>query len=152
MNIGLTAVSQKRTIILLGAGFDACLAVSSIKQLREAGIAVQIVGQTAGSVRDVNGISMNADISLSNLASSPENKLLIFPGGKAYASTLLTDPRVHNLIDSIISNKGFLLVSEGVQGLIEVMGGKGALFSACFMFRENSGAGVVAPELIDLFV
>ncbi|MCP5099460.1 MAG: hypothetical protein GY943_28225, partial [Chloroflexi bacterium] len=67
-----TAVSQKRAIILLGNRFDACLAVASIKQLRESGIAVLVVGQTAELVRDINGIKLRAEKSLSDLASLPE--------------------------------------------------------------------------------
>ncbi len=146
-----TAVSQKRTIILLGNRFDACLAVASIKQLRESGIAVVVVGQTSALVRDINGISMRADKSLSDLATLPEDTLLILPGDKAFVSSLLTDPRVHNLISSITNQQGFILVSESAKGVFEEVWGKRP-FIPHLQFFENNNTHTIAPDLIDLLI
>ena len=152
MKIDATAVSQKRTIILLANRFDACLAVASIKQLRESGIAVLIVGQTADLVRDINGIKLRTDKSLSDLAPLSEDKLLILPGDKAFVASLLTDPRVHNLIKSITNENGYVLVSDTVRPLFERWAGKRPLSPAWLMNFAYNDTQAIAPELIDFLV
>lgn len=146
------SISKERTVVLLGTGFDASLAVSSIKQLREAGNAVLIVGQTAGFVRDINGIAVHPEKSLSDIAHGEASRLLLLPGGTAYLSTLLTDPRVHNLIDAIVNNNGFIVVSEKAKHLLVEMEGKQSLTKACFMFQKIEEFNAITPGLINLLI
>lgn len=143
---------KERAIVLLGPGFDAYLAVASIRQLREKGQAVLIVGQTAGFVRDINGIIVRPEKSLNEITSGPAGRLLLLPGGKAFLSALLTDPRVHNLINSIINNQGFIVVPENALQLLMDMEGNQELTRACFTFQNNELTDTLAPELINLLV
>ena len=144
--------TRATSVILLGPGFDALLAVASIKQLRETGIAVLVVGQTAGFIRDINGIFVRPEKSLSDITSRSTRKLLLLPGGKAYVSTLLTDPRVHHLFNSIVNNQGFIIVSNEAKPLLAEIEGKRPLAQVCFTFQKTEENNTISPELINLLI
>jgi len=143
---------KERTIVLLGPGFDAYLAVASIRQLRKMGQAVLIIGQTAGFVRDMNGITVRPEKSLSEITSWPAGRLLLLPGSKVYLSSLLTDPRVHNLINAILNNQGFILVTENALHLLMDVEENQALPEACYTFQNSELTDTISPELINLLI
>ena len=138
-----------RVLVLLQAGFDAYFAITLIKELRVAGIAVLILGPTAGLVRDMNGVRLCAEKSLSDFTTTQEDRLLIIPGGKSYYLSLLTDPRVYQLFAAINDNEGFILVPDEVQLLIDEMAGKRPYAQARFIFLENNDPQIISADLIN---
>lgn len=114
----MTVSSQEmnwRTLILLCPGFDELFTVTYSKYLREAGVAVFLVGLTKGAVRGATGITIFPDLPLSDVSPTTIDKLLIFPGGNWYVSSLLADPRVHRLMQRVLENNGRFLAAPDAK-------------------------------------
>ena len=146
-----TAVhSRKRALVLLNSGFDAYLTIAMIKQLRLLGVGVLIITLTADLVRDKNGICLCADKSLSNFQPQAEDRLLIIPGEKSYLISLLTDPRVYQLLNTVNENEGFIFVPKQTKVLIDERKGKRAYAQSRFIFLESSEPQIIPSNLIHL--
>lgn len=141
---------RKKALVLLDTGFDAYLTIAVVKQLRTLGINVLIISLTTGLARDVNGINLYIDKSLSEFTMNREDRLLIIPGGKAYLLSLLTDPRVYQLFEMLHENEGFVLVPDELKMLIAEMEGKRPFSQAHFLFFRNSAPDVLTPAITQL--
>ncbi len=101
---------NNRIMILLAPGFEETAVVYCLEHLREAGLPVSLVGLSAGILKGSHGLAVRPDYTLDQLL--PENgpRGGIVPGGPACVSALLTDPRVHRLLDMTMQNSGFVAV------------------------------------------
>ena len=144
-----TAVhSRKRALVLLNSGFDAYLTIAMIKQLRLLGVGVLIITLTADLVRDENGICLCADTSLSNFTVQSEDRLLIIPGGKSFVVSLLTDPRVFQLLNAINENEGFIFMPAEGERIVNKMDGKRPFTQANFVHLETVEPQIITPDII----
>ena len=107
-------IGSKRRIaalFLMGEDFDESFALACLLQMRGLGIAVRLVGQTAGQLNGRDGLSVRPDTTLSSLlleTTYPAEQLLFLSGPRRCASTLLVDPRVHQLIGAVLQRGGWV--------------------------------------------
>lgn len=91
--------------ILYAAGYDETIAEEAKAWLEKAGIQVSFLGLKSGFTRGGSGGGQIADILLSNLihkeGKRPLPNGLLLAGGVACGRQLLTDPRVHLLLQQM---------------------------------------------------
>lgn len=98
-----------RVLILLANRFNELSAIDTAIRLRKAEVHVVLVGLTAGVLLGQQGIAIRPDLSLSQLLlqeAHPAGQLLILCGDQECISTLLVDPRVHQLITGVLDAGG----------------------------------------------
>lgn len=114
----------QRGLVLVADGFDEQTAIYCVRALRDAGIAVALVGLPAGLVTGNRGISVQPDLSLDELPLDVSSALVVIPGGRRSAAALLTDPRVHDLVEATAASSGKVAVLgtavEGAERLLRV--------------------------------
>jgi putative intracellular protease/amidase len=101
--------ASNRVVIILAHGFAEGETIWCLDRLREAGLPVSLVSLSAGLLNGQHGLAVRPDYSLDQLplAAGPP-RLVIAPGGRQCITSLLADPRVHQLFDATLNNKGFV--------------------------------------------
>lgn len=118
------AARTQRGLVLVADGFNEQTAICCVRALRDAGIAVALVGLPAGLVTGNRGITLHPDLSLDELPLDVASALVVIPGGRRSATALLTDPRVHHLVEATAASGGKVAVLgtavEGAERLLRV--------------------------------
>ena len=104
----LTKILLHNVCILIADGFEEKLVVTCLSHMREAGIAVLLVGLIPGLVESHCGLKVRSDISIDRLPDFGKLQLVLVPGGRRCASTLVSDPRTHRLIEATLEQGGFV--------------------------------------------
>lgn len=114
-------IKRAKIIVLLADGFDEAAIGVILTTLREAGLAVKLVGLRAGAVRGSHGMAIVTDSSLDKLLNSTWPILaLILPTGPAHLDRLQSDPRVRALLQCLVADKTQLIgLGEDVADLVE---------------------------------
>jgi len=94
------------TILLLAEGFEEIEAVTPLDMLRRAGIEVLTIGIGSGKITGAHGISLEADMTIDEYNSVPEN--VIIPGGMPGASNISSNEKACELIKTVNKNKGLV--------------------------------------------
>ena len=106
---------QTQVILLLADGFDEAAVSIILATLRQAGLAVSLVGLRAKRVSGAHGMVIVPNISLDGLLENSGPILaLILPAGAAHLARLRLDPRVSHLLQRSIREEA-ILVSLGEQ-------------------------------------
>lgn len=103
--------SKAQVYVLLAPGFEESDVTTVTRTLRRAGLAVALVGLTAGPIRGCYGMSLAADKTLSE-AQAELARAIVLPGGSQGARQMNADPRVHTLLCRVIEQGGFLLALD----------------------------------------
>ena len=121
----LQPVSSKRNIskagpcvlVLWGEYFDEVAATIFIVTLRQAGVAVRVVGVHGLLAAGRNGLLLHADIALSEV-NSLMNRItcLVLPCSRAAVKRLENDPRIHELFATVAHNGAKMVVHD--RGII----------------------------------
>jgi putative intracellular protease/amidase len=106
-------------LIPVASEFHEGTIVYFLEHLREAGISVSLVSLSNRLIRGYHGMVIKADFSLGQIPLHSDHKLLILPGGKACASALLADPRIHQLIDETLDNRGLVAAMPEMEVMLE---------------------------------
>lgn len=101
---------QNKILILLAAGFEETAVAYCLDNMREAGLPISLVGLSAGILKSWHGLAVRPDYSLDQLTPEAANRGIIVPGGPQCVSALLTDPRIHQLLDATLQRGGFVAV------------------------------------------
>ncbi len=101
-----TAIFRNRVYILVAPGFEEAAVIYCLTQLREVGLPVSLVGLVAGQIAGWHGLSICPDLTLDEVDAQEPMKFAVIPGGQQCATTLLTDPRVHRLLHTLIAQEG----------------------------------------------
>lgn len=97
-------------IFLLADGFDELSVVVSLTHLRQAGLAVHLIGLRAKRVRGASGLIVVPDTSLDRFLAAPASILaLVLPGGAGHLTRLRMDPRVVTLLQLGIKENATLV-------------------------------------------
>ena len=142
------ASSQNQTLILIAPGFREESVVQCLSQMREAGLAVSLVGLSAGLIRSLHGVVMLPDCSLEQLSPLGSPQLVIVPGGKQSVSALLADPRVHKLLDDTLENGGFVAATTTAQIVLAEANYPKSGREAHFLTQEGLEMGEYVKQLI----
>lgn len=95
----MSKTAQPQIILLLADGFDEALVGIMLTTLRQAGLAVSLVGLRSKRVSGAHGLIIVPNTSLDRiLESTPPILALILPGGTSHLARLRVDPRVSTLI------------------------------------------------------
>jgi transcriptional regulator GlxA family with amidase domain len=90
---------RSQVIVLLADGFDEAAVSLVLSTLRQAGVAVSLVGLRAGPANGAYGMVVVPDMSLDRLLERDgSNSALIVPGGAGHLARLQADPRVGGLL------------------------------------------------------
>jgi len=111
-------------LIFIADQFAELAVVVCLTVIRERGLGVLLVGATPGLVRGCQGVMVQPDAALGELAQPPrfQSRLLILPGGTTCAGHLLTDPRVHRLIAQVWQTGGTVAALHGAEQIASEMG------------------------------
>lgn len=122
--------TQNRVIILIAPEFDEEIVVNCLYQMRQRGTAVDLVGTPSNLVVGSAGLVVQPDYSLAELhtAAKTSLKFMVIPGKAACATSLLSDPRVHQIIQDNFENGGFLATSSPI--IPQILSSIGLLQSA----------------------
>ncbi|MEM7346591.1 MAG: DJ-1/PfpI family protein [Chloroflexota bacterium] len=103
----MTRLKQPQIILLLTDGFDEAAVGMTVAILREASLAVTLVGLRMTQIRGEHGMMVSPMLSLDQLlASAPPLLALIFPGDTRYLARFTHDPRVNELVERVIKSQG----------------------------------------------
>jgi 4-methyl-5(b-hydroxyethyl)-thiazole monophosphate biosynthesis len=94
--------------ILVASGFEETEVSAVTRALRRSGLAVALVGLTAGPVRGAYGVSLMPDRALSEVGIELP-RAVVLPNGVQGVRQLATDPRVHRLLHQTVDQGGYVL-------------------------------------------
>ncbi|MDT8304436.1 MAG: DJ-1/PfpI family protein [Anaerolineae bacterium] len=111
-------IRTARVLVLVADGFREMAVLPCVTSLRNAGVETLLVGLKA-DVRGAHGIAVTADTLLGELPPEPEETLVVIPGGLRCTRALLTDPRVHQLLEETLDHGGDVAVLAGAERLVD---------------------------------
>lgn len=104
-----------RILILIAPGFAEGATVVCLERLREAGLPVSLVGLSAGLFTGRHGLTVRPDCSLDQLSLAIPQRLVIVPGGSQSTTSLLSDPRVHQLLSVTLESSGYVVAMSSAE-------------------------------------
>lgn len=113
---------NNKVLILLAPGFEERTTIYLLDHMREAGLPVALVSLTAGLVTGLHGLAVRPDYSLDQLMTRASYQLIIVPGGRQCTSSLVTDPRVHQLLEVTLKNDGFVAATLTAEPVLTQAG------------------------------
>lgn len=109
--------------VFLADGFEEIEALTPVDYLRRAGITVQTVGVTGLTVTGRSGITVQADIPLSDF-STQDVEMIVLPGGLPGATNLEESEKVQESIDYCVENNIYV---AAICAAPSILGHKGLL-------------------------
>lgn len=106
-----------KTFILVTDGFDEPAVVDFLCRIRDQGTSANLVGLYSGLLSGYHGLTIRPDYSLNQIeqdVNAPGKQTAVILNGRSNFTSLLTDPRVHRLIEQTLNN----------HGLVAIMGNK----------------------------
>lgn len=95
----MSKIDHGQVILLLADGFEETGVTILLTTLRQAGLAVMVVGLRSGRVNGVHGLTIVPNISLDRILElSPLILAVVLPGGIGHLGRLQVDPRVAMLL------------------------------------------------------
>ena len=137
--------------MFLAEGFEEVEALAPLDLLRRAGADVKTVGIGGNVILGAHGISVKADLNVSEIDTSFENvEMVILPGGMPGTHNLNKSSIVHSAIDFAISNNKYvaaICAAPSILGEKGLLSGKEAIAYPGF---ENKliGATVSAKRVV----
>lgn len=131
------ASSGKKVLILLAPGFEESQIIHYTSCMRQSGVPTSLVGLSAQAVSGVHGIAVNPDCSLNDLPVESDYPLVLISGGYQYVSSLLADPRVHQLLDNTRKREGYIAANELAGAILPHTNAK-RLLEGCRYVTQNS--------------
>lgn len=99
---------SRRILLFLAHGYEELAAVVCLKQMREAGLPVSLVGLSSVFVKGSHGLLIQPDHSLAEICQMGGALGVIIPGGYQCAASLAIDPRVHQFLEEVLDGNGFV--------------------------------------------
>lgn len=112
-------VENARVVLLLADGFRETEVFPCVASLRNAGVKTLLVSVKGSSVTGAQGIAVAADALLSDIPAEVAETMVVIPGEARCARTLLTDPRVHHLLQETVALGGEVAVLSGAERLVD---------------------------------
>lgn len=132
--------------IFLADGFEEVEALAPADVLRRSGVSVQLVGIGGKTITGSHGISVECDITDSNISLDADLEGIFLPGGMPGTLNLEKSETVNKAIDHCAENS--LLISA-ICAAPSILGHKGILNgknAVCFPGFENELAGAVLSD------
>lgn len=143
------STQHNKILILLAPGFEETAVVHCLDRMREAGLPISLVGLSTGILKGLHGLAVRPDYLLDQLSSKGRCRGIIVPGGHQCVSALLTDPRVHQLLESTLQSGGFVAAMSTAVPLLTQSISQAATSSTNFIQQGETGIAEFADYLID---
>jgi putative intracellular protease/amidase len=140
----------KRVLILLAPGFAEKQVIHHTSCMRESGVPTSLVGLSAQSVSGQQGIAIQPDCSLNDLPRESAYPLILMSGGYQYVSSLLADPRVHQLLAHTLEQNGYVAASELAGAILPHSNAKTLLQGCHFITQNDMDLNEFTQHLISL--
>jgi hypothetical protein len=108
-----------RVLVLVADGFREIAVLPCVASLRDAGVQTLLVGLKGNSVTGSQGIAVTADTLLGEMPVEETGTMVVIPGGPRCTRSLLTDPRVHQLLADTMAHGGEVAVLDGAERLVD---------------------------------
>lgn len=143
-------VLKNQILILLAAGFDELETVYSLKRFRESSLPVTLIGLSAGLIKGNNGLIIHPDASFDQIPSKPLSKLIVIPGSKMCTTSLMSDPRVHRLLNAHLEADHYVAVLTEAESILAQVGFNNSSTSPNFLSQQSRDLSEFVTELIFL--
>ena len=141
---------SKRIIALVAPNFEEGFTVYCLDQMREARLPSTLISLSKGLVRGLHGIWVQPDGTL-NTVDPRDVGMVIIPGSRSCASQLLSDPRVHRLLDNTIANGGYVVTRESAQDLVTTLGVKKVAERQHLLVQGSLSTSEFVQKLINIW-
>jgi putative intracellular protease/amidase len=141
--------SPHRVLILIAQGFDEISLVQCLAQMREAGLGVSLVSLSARPMDSIHGLTVRPDLLIDQLPVTTLPRLVIIPGGSSCAAALMADPRVHQLIETVLNRSGVVAAMSTAQSVLVNAGGPETSVSN-FVVQNNLPVSEFVGQLINM--
>ena len=148
----ITTDFKKRVFILVAPGFEEPEIIYCLAQMRQASLSVALVGSSGGRLIGWNGVSIYPDLTLDGVEPEDPPKLVVIPGGQQCATILLTDPRVHRLLNSLVEQKGRVGVMKTAVPVVRQSGLLPTLLDAHYVIQKGESLEVFVTKLVNLLL
>jgi hypothetical protein len=101
--------AANQVVVLVADGCETGSLWPVIEKLRQENCAVRLVGLRCGPVTGRHNKQFEIDMTLTELGDDTAVSLLLLPDGEDCTNSLLCDPRVHHLIDTVVRQQGKIL-------------------------------------------
>jgi putative intracellular protease/amidase len=143
---------KSRVFILIAPGFEEASTVSCLEQMRQASLPVSLVALSARLVTGWHGLSVQPDLTLDQVNVNEPCKMVVLPGGQMCATALLTDPRVHRLLNTVIAQDGVVGVMKTAVPVVKQSGLLPTPLDSRFMTQHDENLGAFVKNLVHLMV
>jgi len=141
---------KNQVFILLAVEFDELETVYCLKRFREAGLPVTLVGLSAGLIKGSHGLVVRPDCSLDQIPANQIGRLVVVPGSKMCSTSLMSDPRVHRLLNANLEAGSYVAALAPAEAVLTQVGFPPLSLAAFFVRQESRDLGEFATELIFL--
>ena len=113
-------MTTPQVIILIAPYFDEESVVFCLSKLRQQSVSVSLIGVTSGLISGERGVTLRPDSSLLDAGKlvAARRQVLVIAGGGSCATTVLSDPRSHQLMQGILQTDGYVAALSGAEGLV----------------------------------
>jgi putative intracellular protease/amidase len=143
---------KSRVLVLIAPGFEEATTIRCLDQMRQACLQVSLVALSAGLVTGWHGLSVQSDLTLDQVNANEPCKMVVLPGGQMCATALLTDPRVHRLLNTVIAQDGVVAVLKTAVPLITQSGLLPSSLISHFITQQDVDLEAFVTNLVRLLV
>jgi len=141
-----------RVFILIAPGFEEAATIRCLEQMRQASLPVSLVALSAGLVTGWHGLSVHPDLTLDQVNAHDSCKMVVLPGGQMCATALLTDPRVHRLLNTLIAQDGVVGVMETAVPVVRQSGLLPMSLDAHYITQHDDDLETFVTNLVHLIL
>jgi putative intracellular protease/amidase len=138
-----------KVAILIAPSFEEGTVVYCLDRLRDAGLSVLLISSSAGLINGLHGLSIRPDLTLDQINHTMNFHLAIVPGSRQCTTSLLADPRVHELFDATWQNGG-CVVAAGTAAPVLAQARVGAAYPSQYITQGDMSLPMFADHLINL--
>ena len=140
-------------LIVITTGFLETAVVTTLCNLRQAGLPVKLMGQQSGLVTSACGLTVQPDRSLLDWETAVNGTplgraALVIPGNSVCAAALLSDPRLHQLMEAILQQEGVVAVMRAAQPLLAEVWGETVYTLPNVLLQEEGETAVFVQRLL----
>ncbi|MCP4361983.1 MAG: DJ-1/PfpI family protein [Chloroflexi bacterium] len=146
---GRQVEAGQKVIILLAPEFDEAGMIACLVQMRGASLPVYLVGVVAGLMRGKHGLMVRPDYSLDELKSE-QAKLIVVPSGMKCSTSLMSDPRIHRLLNSSMEVGHYVAVLRTAEEAMKLAGFPQQKYQNQMIGQGEADIGSFIRELVHL--
>jgi 4-methyl-5(b-hydroxyethyl)-thiazole monophosphate biosynthesis len=141
---------NNHALVLLAPGFEEGDVIYCLDRLRAAGVAVSLAAISLGLIKSAHGLSIRPDCTLDQLPADVSYRLVIVPGGRQSTAVLLTDPRIHRLLNAVRDNGGVLAAMASAAPTLAEAGVDRNVGFDKFIVQQDNDIAAFSDQLLNL--